>query len=590
MRRRTFILSLVVLTLIVAGAGTLRADEPTLESIPLEIPPLNTAIDLAFPLRAAVPLPKGWLPAAELNRVAIVEAAKTQRLVPAQFEPALTWSDGSIAVLHAPFAVHWDAGAPRKYWLVRSPNAVAQPHAKAADAKLLRDLVTAGPLLLDTRDLEFRAKWDDRLEIQEEAGAAVTRVEASGWYRAKRRHVSPLAEFWISAERYADTPGIITIDLATTFADFDSAGIVKLGFEMPELPEGTRILTRGFAAKAPFRVDRTQKGFTVWQWPGDETPSNREDLSLKRLAAFACFRESPDGVLWERLPPEYVAALRRINEMGESHECLWNYAAASRLSGVSMHCRFAIVLPDDTMPEPDANEASIQEALFEHTPIPLPSNAHIAATGLFGPMAAPGDDFPDIEATIRAGLIGHMEAPSKRYGYKGWHIFGCTFHEEMMSLNRPCYHRVWNNNHYGHTGTLWQEVCRAGLRDRAEMLYWARTATDSLASISLCRYDSQRGFYTGRLTPEGQFLHRPGATVAWRNWGSSCTARRSCRGVRAPTAIDGATPMAGAVAIWPMLMICCLPGSSTAIAGHDAATTSGSRSSIFLPPFPPTAR
>jgi len=513
-------------TLLVSLVADVRAADIPLKATPLEIPATATPADLAFPLRASVPLARGWLKANELDRLAVVEAGKTSGLVPAQFEPAMSWPDGSIAVLHVPFVARWDGGAARKYLLVHSAKSPPkQPEVPPAETDFVQELLRSGPLLVDSRGIEFRARWDEEAakNLRAERGPAVSRVELSGWYQSERKVVAPLAKFWLLAERYAAAPRIITIDLATTFADFDEAGIHQLGFEMPNLPPGTIVLTRQFEAKAPFRVDKTGDGFTVWQWPGDRAPTNRDDVSLERLAAFACFRESPDGVLWSRLASEYVAGLQRVNASGETEECDWRYAASSRLSGVSMRLKFAIVLPPDGNPqagEVNPDDAKALQTLFEHAPVPLPSAAHIAASGLFGPVAAPGKDFADIEQTIRGGLIGHMEGPSKRYGYRGWHIFGCTFHDELMQLKRPRYHRVWNNNHYGHLASLWQEVWRADPRDRTELLYWARAATDHWGSVSLCRYDSKRGVVSGRRTPVGSFAVTPGATVAWRDLGN----------------------------------------------------------------------
>ena len=125
-----------LVVLLVAAGSAVRANESKLKSIPLEIPSLNRGAGPDVSAARSVPLPKGWLPAGELDRVAIVETAKAKRLVPAQFEPAMTWADGSIAVLHVPFAVKWDAGVQRKYWLVRSPKTVQQPTATPADAQL----------------------------------------------------------------------------------------------------------------------------------------------------------------------------------------------------------------------------------------------------------------------------------------------------------------------------------------------------------------------------------------------------------------------------------------------------------------------
>src|SRR4051812_23438399 len=90
------------------------------------------------------------------------------------------------------------------------------------------------------------------------------------------------------------------------------------------------------------------------------------------------------------------------------------------------------------------------------------SAKYIAASGVFGPVAAAGAEFPEVQRAARDGFLGHSRS-IERYDDYGWAIYGNTHHEELMNPTaagipggRPSLHRIWNNNHYQQVSIAWR--------------------------------------------------------------------------------------------------------------------------------------
>ena len=276
------------------------------------------------------------------------------------------------------------------------------------------------------------------------------------------------------------------------------------------------LLTKDFWQKYPKEVKVGRDELTYYAWP------RHGELALPDAAAtrpegvykFQCFLTG--RLLDARLPNEYFSALE---SQTDTLECKPQYARAANLEGVAIHNEFALAfLPtgDGAAVGGDAYVAGLQK-LYADSPIARVSQARFASSGVLGPVAPSGRQFPRVERAVRDGMLGYARS-IERYGDYGWSIYGNTHHEELMNPEaagvpggRPSLHRVWSNNHYQHVSTSWRLFA---LHGDFKLLSWARTATDNYASIGQVRYDALRGRTDGkgqRHQGPGTKYHNPGA-------------------------------------------------------------------------------
>ncbi len=436
-----------------------------------------------------------------------------------------------------------------------------------------------GPAMVDQRGLVWHAKEDPTAELTiEQQGPTQVTIRASGWYQTADKRVAPFCRYVTRITVFANSP-LIKFDHATIFAeDMRKHAVAELGFHLgtPQVEGFTAgalrgklddklaamwfahlgpdrmallaqragqpaesltitgdyerspgwfcadrsqdrllLMTRDFWQKYPKEVSIGKDGISFYAWPkhGDLAPASEADTELPEVYKFRCFHQGK--LLDSRLPNRYFTALERQTD---TTECRAVYARAANLSGVAMHNEFALaVIPRGVTGQDTDSYLEALQQLYTAQPIARVSRVAMAASGVFGPVAATGAEFPEVETAVRDGMLGYARS-IERYGNYGWAIYGNTHSEELMNPadagvpgGRPSLHRVWNNNHYQHVSTAWR---LAALNGDPRLLDWARLCTDYYASIGQVRYDALRGRTDGNGKqfpgPEVKF-HMPGA-------------------------------------------------------------------------------
>ncbi len=257
------------------------------------------------------------------------------------------------------------------------------------------------------------------------------------------------------------------------------------------------------------------RGFFVWtgqRWARDVADVRVHGLAqlavrdLYRLAA-----DEPDDSRRKSL-----AAHAKTSDSAKSVRAMVQLARS--LPGVAVHNEFALVmLPAAPSADRAETNPAVLERLYVQSPMARVSPEAMAISGVFGPVAAMGSEFPQMQRAVRDGMLGYGRS-IERYGDYGWAIYGNTHSEELMNPaiagvpgGRPSLHRVWNNNHYQHVSTSWR---LAALDGDPRLWAWARLCSDNYASIGQVRYDALRGHVDGnhedRAGPAIKY-HNPGA-------------------------------------------------------------------------------
>ncbi|HEV3137896.1 MAG TPA: hypothetical protein VGZ26_08320, partial [Pirellulales bacterium] len=436
-----------------------------------------------------------------------------------------------------------------------------------------------GPSLVDDLGISWHAMHDEKADVVvEQLGPAQVTVKASGWYQNSEKRVEPFCRFVTRIIAFADSP-IVKIDHATIFADdMRRHAIAELAFKVPLAdvkgfststldgrfddkltsvwfaqlspnhlvtisrhgPESTRgdktaeastrsegwfsahlegqrvvLLTKDFWHKFPKEVGIADDGITYYAWPrhGELSKPSETATRPENVYKFLCFQTGK--LLDSRLPSEYFTAL---DDQTDTTECKAQYARAANLEGVTIHNEFALAfLSGSANSKLGDDQAARLQRLYAQSPIARMSPEALAVSGALGPVAAAGKDFPEVQKTVRDGMLGYARS-IPRYGDYGWAIYGNTHHEELMNPKaagvpggRPSLHRVWNNNHYQHVSTSWRMFA---MDDDPRLLEWARICTDNYTSIGQVRYDGGRGHVDGshkRLPGPDVKHHDPGA-------------------------------------------------------------------------------
>ncbi|MGD9720904.1 MAG: hypothetical protein AB7O59_23420 [Pirellulales bacterium] len=458
---------------------------------------------------------------------------------------------------------------------------VARPFAGVtiADARGTPRVQGGGAGMVDGREIAFAAQFDDQAEIiVEQQGPAQVTIKCSGWYHSDLKRVAPICRFVTRITVFAGS-NIVKFDQATAFADdMHKYSVGELPFrfaipnvqgytsgelsgrfddqhlatyfaqlaadrlltidqrtaEEPALPEFTEhkakspgwfvaeladarvaLLTKDFWQKFPKEVKVGRDELVYYAWPrhGALARQDADALRWNKIYKFQCFHTG--RFLDSRLPDSYFTALQLQTD---TTECKAEFARAGNLCGVAMHNEFALaVLPRGGEAPSDDKHVAALHALYLQNPIARVTPAAVAASGVLGPVAASGRDFPEQSRTLRDGMLGYAHTIA-RYGDYGWAIYGNTHHVELMhpqaagiAEGRPSLHRCWTNNHYQHVSTAWRLYA---LHGDPRLLDWARTCTDTYSSIGQVRYDSMAGH------TDGKGDHYPGPTIKFHNPGS----------------------------------------------------------------------
>ncbi len=325
-----------------------------------------------------------------------------------------------------------------------------------------------GPSLVDERGIVWHAMHDDRAEIVvEQQGPAQVTIRASGWYQTAERRVEPFCRFVTRITAFAGS-AMIRFDHATIFADdMRKHAVAELAFKFAipgakgfasgplkgafgdslsaawlaqlsanrllEVAEtGTDhapqakitgkhrrsagwfgaelddrrvvLLTKDFWEKCPKEVKIGRDELVYYAWPRHGELAERDEAALRPegVYKFQCFQTGK--LLDSRLPNEYFTALEAQTD---TTECKAVYARAANLEGVAVHNEFALTFVPDAA-SGGRTDAPIErlERLYVEDPIARVSPAAVAASGVFGPVAASGPEFRAVHKAVRDGMLG----------------------------------------------------------------------------------------------------------------------------------------------------------------------------------------
>ncbi|HEX3726670.1 MAG TPA: hypothetical protein VHV08_10525 [Pirellulales bacterium] len=435
-----------------------------------------------------------------------------------------------------------------------------------------------GPSLVDEAGIEWQARYDSEAKIVvEQEGPAQVTILATGWYQTQEKRVAPFCRFATRISAFSGS-SLIKIDHATIFADdMRKHAIAELAFKFPvpgveafvsggeqgrfddqqsavwfaqlsanrqvtlngapgAEPRAAKVaathrrspgwfsaqsaagritlLTKDFWQKCPKEVEIGRKGISYYAWPkhGALATADENATQLNEIYKFQCFHTGT--LLDSRLPNDYFLALE---VQKDSTECKAQYARAANLEGMAMHNEFALLLESGSGGNATEADPSSWQQLYARDPIARVSPEAVAVSGVFGNVAALGSDYPQLQRTVKDGMLGYAQS-IERYGDYGWAIYGNAHSEEYMNPltagvtgGRPSLHRVWTNNHYQHVSTSWR---LASLSSDERLWEWARICSDYYASVGQVRYDPLQGYVDGREVrhagPEVKY-HHPGA-------------------------------------------------------------------------------
>lgn len=239
------------------------------DGIPIVLERQEALRDVAWPVRAGVPLPINAV--TDVDRLALFENG---RRVPAKVTSRATWCPkGSAKWTHVDFTARYAGGKAADYRLKLLPNPTPAPATrlrwKQTDDRITIDTGAVqfevsrkgfagiekawvdlegegnynvaqpaidgrgGPYLVDGRMIRFEAAADDKAEvIIEEASPTRVTVRAEGWYQNGERRVKPICRFQTRITAFAGSPMLRVVQSTLVAYDTRMYQLRDLGFSL----------------------------------------------------------------------------------------------------------------------------------------------------------------------------------------------------------------------------------------------------------------------------------------------------------------------------------------------------------------------
>lgn len=469
--------------------------------------------------------------------------------IPAQFETAATWPDGSCKWIHAHCNVQWVSGVAATYHLIwgygiSAPVGSTLTAVTSSSGVNVNTGTTTLCILNNTPGIKHGGVtpkvsnssfvlYNGAIPysvsgvgcVVESSGTQQIIVKTTGWL-TNANNLLP-AKFETRFKARAGS-SIVDVDHATIFTD-NMKNYPQLNSHGFYLTYNTRpqILTKDFAKKVPFQVESIDAtnlavvmipsiATNITGAPAPLTGYTSADYTFYEAYKLAYLSKGSGQYLNPGLPAEYYTALTGVRVSQDTTELTINTIQNADMIGVAMHCKFAINL--------GTSGAALQN-IYELYPIGYVAPTTAAATQVLGkvePFSSKytGSDYNFdwlnvVDSGCRNTLLGKYNNHN-RYNESGWHIFGNTHEDEYPGatgvagysppyIARPSYHRVWSNNHNGEAGALWQLYFAAA---ETGILKTARIATDYVASINTCHHTPTGAYQdSGSLRYPGVMYH-----------------------------------------------------------------------------------
>lgn len=467
--------------------------------------------------------------------------------IPAQFEPAAYWPDGSVKWVHAHCNVQWVSGVAATYHLIwgygisapvgSTLTAVNSSSGINVDTGTTTFCILnntpgikqggAAPKVSNSSFVLYNGAIPYSVSgvgcVVESSGTQQIIVKTTGWLSSASNNLAP-CKFETRFKARAGS-SIVDVDHATVFVD-DMRRYPQLNSHGFYLTYNTRpqILTKDFAKKVPFQIediDATNVAVAmipsiatnIAGAPSPLTGYTSADYDFYEAYKLAYLSKGSGQYLNPGLPAEYRVALTSARVSGDTSELTINTIQNADMIGVAMHCKFAINL---------GTSGSALQNIYELYPVGYVAPTTAAATQVLGkvePFSSryTGTDYNfdwlnTVDSGCRNSLMGKYNNHN-RYNESGWHIFGNTHEDEYPGstgtlgniIARPSYHRVWSNNHNGEAGALWQLYFASA---ETGILKQARIATDYVASINTCHHTPTGSYQdAGSLRYPGVMYH-----------------------------------------------------------------------------------
>lgn len=501
-----------------ASSGAVGGSQASVQgTIRLTLLDQSNVSDVTFPTHFTVPASRGTLTGQTLYLQETLPNG-TISTIPAQYETAGSWDDGSIKWLHVYANVKWVGGVKASYVLQWGQNITS-----GGEGSLVTSDVGSG-ILVNTGTTTFTILKNQPgivcagvvnsgqfLEIGDSGGSSF--YASSGAAPTMTVELSGSNIFTVRMEgayggagsfaKYVtritarSNSSIVEFDHATVFTgDMRTKYVDHIVYYFPNF--SGEIFGKHVAEKAPCAISsgNVLGGGQFAQWPAHADSQTSADWNIQNGWELRWLKNAK--YLNAVVPTGYKALFTSPAMVTETIELSTQSGTLNNadMRGVSMHNEFAINL--------GAATGSGYHNLWRAKPIGFISPTDAAATFVMGPVAAIGDGVYSYADDYAIQVIkGHYKAIG-RYGDSGWFSFGNTHHSEWPASNRPTYHRIWNNNHYGQVTAAWNTFFASA---DSGVLDCARSAVDYLSSIGQCKYTVPSAEDVGKCRKKGAFYH-----------------------------------------------------------------------------------
>lgn len=486
----------------------------------------NFVSNVSFPTHFTVPFASGVVTTGNFYLQQVPSGSAVKTVIPAQYEIVGRWPDNSVKWMHVYANGKWIDGAKCSYQL-RWDNAhtpVLGSITATEDAQKYTINTGATTFYVPKTDPgiycpgvvssghQLEVSTSGSVSFLAFSGTPTWNVELSGGniftLRATGHYIGPetsFAKYTVYITARSSSP-IVDIVYNTTFTSNMRGRLVDyMGWHLHDF-QG-EVLTRNLEEKEPSEVTDAFGSKTYCQWPANLADTNdpADYTDLNELWKLKWLKKGP--YLDCRMPSGYLAAftgetvLADIANSGPNKELTLQTVNNVDLIGVTYHSEFGVNL--------GAASGSSYQNLWETKPIGYRLTAAACATKALGPIAPYGSTYTDCDATAKQTFISAFSNDT-RYDMTGWHIFGNIFHHEYIYRNRPDYHRLWNNNHYGITRAVWINLFASA---DSGLLQCARKSTDNTSSLAQVRHTP--AVDSGNCRFDGAMYH----CKSWMPWG-----------------------------------------------------------------------
>ena len=260
-------------------------------------------------------------------------------------------------------------------------------------------------------------------------------------------------------------------------------------FDITATGKNISLFVKDFWQKFPKEVGINRNGLTYYIWPknGKIVYDRDDETSKENIYKFLCFHQRETLDL--QVPQYYINKLDQPAYRNELERNASPQFAQGTRRGITIHNEFALYFS----PKSDPQTTSSLYKIYDQNPIAFPTQNWIEKSKVVGEISEQISRFDDIEKSIMSSIIGYAN-PERGENY-GMFNYGDTNHKWLTSQDRASLYRVWFNNHYSITITLW---LLSIARHWPKILEISRRYTDhyiNIDQINTLQTDYRNGFF-----------------------------------------------------------------------------------------------